>query len=412
MEVVYPRCCGLDVHKRTIVACRRILGPRGRVEQTVRTFDKMTADLLALADWLAAAGVTHVAMESTGVFWKPVWNLLEGQFTLLLVNARHIKQVPGRKTDVKDCEWLAQLLQHGLVRGSFVPPPLIRELRDLTRTRTTLLHDRTRQVNRIHQLLEDANIKLGAVATDILGVSGRAMLRALVAGEADPAALAELARRRLRAKLPALQRALAGRVREHHRFLLGTLLAQIDFLEAQIAHLDARLEAQMRPFEAELQLLTTIPGVQARTAQVALAELGPDMAPFPSAAHLASWAGLCPGNHESAGKRHTGRTTKGNRWLRRALTEAAWAASRTRGTYPKAQYHRLVPRRGRKRAIGAVAHSLLEAMYHILKGRVPYRDLGPDHFDRLAPKHLTRYLVKRLEKLGHKVTLEPLTKAA
>ncbi len=412
MEVLYPRCCGLDVHKKTVVACVRIAGASGRPRQTVRTFGTMTADLLALAAWLATEGVTHVAMESTGVFWKPIWNLLEGQVSLLLVNARHIKQVPGRKTDVKDCEWLAQLLAHGLVRGSFVPPPPIRELRDLTRHRATLLSDKARVANRIHKTLEDANVKLGAVATDILGVSGRAMLRALVAGASDPAALAELARKRLREKLPALRQALDGRVTAHHRFLLDTLLDNVAFLEAQVARLDARIAEQLQPFTAELALLRTVPGVGERTAQNALAELGPDMTVFPSEGHLASWAGLCPGSHESAGKQKSGRTPKGNRWLRRTLTEAAWAASRKKGSYFKAQYHRLVPRRGKKRAIVAVAHSLLGAMYHILAKRVPYQDLGPDHFDRLAPKHLTRYLVKRLEKLGHKVTLEPLREAA
>jgi transposase len=408
MEVVFARCAGLDVHSKTVVVCRRIIGPDGKLDRQVRTFGTTTGELLALAEWLAKASVTHVAMESTGVFWKPVWNILEERFEIVLVNARHIKQVPGRKTDVKDCEWIAQLLQHGLLRGSFIPPAEIRELRDLTRHRAKLSDQRTAVANRIHKTLEDANIKLGTVATDILGASGRAMLEALVAGEDDPAALADLARRRLRLKIPALREALRGRVTEHHRFLLATLLEQLRFFEAQIARLDQRIAETSRPFEPALEHLATIPGVGRRTAENILAEIGADMAVFPSAAHLASWAGMCPGNNESAGKHKTGKTPKANRWLRRALIEAAWAASRTKRTYLSAQYRRLAPRRGKRRAIVALGHTILVSAYHILAQPCVYNELGADHFDRLDPQRLTRHLVRRLEKLGHKVTLEPL----
>lgn len=411
MEVIYPRCAGLDVHEAFVVVCRRILGPDGHLDKVIRRASTMTADLLALADWLAEAGVTHVAMESTGVFWKPVWNLLEDRFTILLVNPRDVKQVPGRKTDVSDAEWIAQLLQHGLLKGSFIPPTPIRELRDLTRHRTTLIRDKTRVVNRVHKVLEDANIKLSAVASDIMGVSGRAMLQALVQGETDPQRLAQLARRQLRRKLPQLAEAMEGRFRPHHRFLLQTLLAQVTFLEQQIAQLDAAIEEAVRPFADEVRLLRTIPGIKAR-AENLLAELGPDMRVFPTAAHLASWSALCPGNDETGGKRRSGKTRRGNRWLRATLTEAAWAAARTKGTYAAAQYRRLVSRRGKKRAIVAVAHSLLIGAYHVLRRRVDYQDLGAEHFDRLHPTQLTRHLVKRLEQLGHKVTLEPMGVAA
>ena len=412
MEVVYRRCCGLDVHQKTVVACRRIIGQNGKLDAQVRTFSTMTRDLLALSDWMAEAGVTHVAMESTGVFWKPIWNILEGRFEILLVNARHIKQVPGRKTDVKDCEWIAQLLQHGLLRGSFVPPTPIRELRDLTRHRAKLVGDRTSVVNRIHKTLEDANIKLGAVASDILGVSGLAMIKAIVEGEEDSEKLAELACRRLRGKIPDLRLALHGRVRDHHRFLLKTLLDHLAFLNSQIARLDERIDEVARPFQEAVQRLTTIPGIQKRTAENLIAEIGPNMEQFPSAAHLASWGGLCPGNNESAGKRKSGKTPKGNRWLGRCLTEASWAAARTKNTYLAAQYRRLAPRRGKKRAIVAVAHTILVAAYYMLRSSVSFHELGPDYFDRLHPESLTRYLVRRLEKLGHKVTLEPLQNAA
>jgi transposase len=406
MEVILKRCCGLDVHKKTIAACRRILGPNGKLEQEIRTFGTMTADILALADWLREGQVTHVAMESTGVFWKPIWNLLEDEFEILLVNARHIKQLPGRKTDIKDCEWIAQLLQHGLLRASFVPPKPIRAMRDLTRHRAKLASEKTAVVNRIHKTLEDANIKLGSVASDIVGVSGLSMLKAMAAGEEDPVALAEMARRRLRGKIPDLQRALHGRMTEHHRFLLENLLRHLDFLEAQIHSFEQRIEEVCRPFEKAVLLLETIPGVSRTTAHSMIAEIGTDMSVFPTADHLASWAGVCPGNNESAGKHKSGKTPKANRWLRRTLGEAAWAAARTKKTYLSAQYRRLASRRGKKRAIVAVGHTILIIAFHLLRDSTSYSELGADYFDRINPERLKNYFVKRLEQLGHKVVLE------
>ena len=412
MDVMHPRVAGLDVHEAFVVVCCRTIRPDGQVDKVVQRYSTMTRDLLALGDWLAERQVTHLTMESTGVFWKPIWNLLEGGFTIVLVNARHVKQVPGRKRDVSDAEWLAQLLQHGLLQASFVPPTPIRELRDLTRHRTTLLQERTRVVNRIHKVLEDANIKLSAVATDIMGVSGRAMLRAIVAGETDPHQLAELAQRRLRAKLPALVEALTGRVRPHHRLMLTTLLDQVTFLEQHIADYDGHIAQAVAPFAPALTRLQTIPGVKGRTAENLLAEIGPDMSVFPSDRHLASWAALCPGHDETGGKQRSGKTRKGNRWLRGVITQAAWAASRTTGTYAQGQFRRLAARRGSKRAVVAVAHSLLIAAYHVLRDQVPYHDLGADHFNRLAPQAVTRSLVKRLQRLGYDVTLQPTNTAA
>ncbi len=367
----------------------------------------MTGDLLALSDWLAGHGVTHVAMESTGVYWKPVFNLLEGGVSVILVNAEHIKQVPGRKTDVKDCQWIAQLLQHGLLKASFVPPAPIRELRDLTRQRTQLIQERSAAANRIQKVLEDANIKLASVATDVLGVSGRDMLEALIAGETDPAKLAELARKRLREKIPALRQALQGRVTDHHRFLLRLHLDHVTHLEELIGRLGVRIEEALAPFAEASQRLQTIPGVSQRTAETVLAEIGPNMEQFATAGHLASWAGMCSGNNESAGKRRSGRTTKGDRWLKRVLVQAAWAASHSKGTYLAAQYRRLAKRRGCKRALVAVGHTLLIIMYHVLKRGTTYAELGAEYLERLEPERLTRQLVKRLQSLGHKVTLEP-----
>jgi transposase len=380
--------------------------------QEIRTFGTMTVDLLALSDWLLACGCTHVAIESTGDYWKPVFNILEGTFEVLLVNAQHVKAVPGRKTDVKDAAWLAELLQHGLLRASFIPPVAQRELRDLTRYRSTFSQERVTLINRVQKLLEDANIKLAAVASDIMGVSGRAMLAALVAGHTEPHALAELAKGRLRSKRDLLAQALDGRVKPHHRFVLTELLCQIDSLDETIARFDAQIQAICGPFDEAVELLDTIPGVARRTAEMLVAEIGTDMTRFPSAGHLASWAGVAPGNHESAGKRTSGKARKGNRFLRTTLVQAAHAAARTRGTYLSAQYRRLAARRGKKRAILAVAHSMLVMAYYMIQRQEPYRDAGADFFDRLQPEDAARRLVKRLESLGYHVTLQsPSTNA-
>ncbi len=406
MEEIYVCCAGLDVHKESVEACVRRMEPTGRLHQETRHWGTMTRDLLAMADWMAAQGVTQVAMESTGVFWKPIYNILESRFTVLLVNARHLKQVPGRKSDIRDCQWIAQLLQHGLLKGSFIPPRAQRELRDLTRHRTQLVEEKTRTVNRLHKVLEDANIKLASVATDILGVSGRAMLEALMEGQEDPVKLADFAQRQLRGKIPELEKALEGHLTEHHRFLLRLLWKQLAQQENLIAKLDAKIEEQTRPFADEMERLDAVPGVDRRVAEVVLAEVGAEMKPFPTHQHLASWAGMCPGNEESAGKRRRRRITPGNRWLKRTLVQAAWAAGRTKSSYLASQYRRLAGKRGRKRALIAVGHSMLVIFYHMLKARTSYADLGFDFFDRLEPERLTRYYVKRLERLGHKVTLE------
>jgi transposase len=413
MDIVYACCAGLDVHKETVVATVRRRPDNGEVQQQTRTYGTATGQLLELGDWLQAEGVTHLAMESTGVYWKPIWNLLEERFHILLVNAQHIKHVPGRKTDVKDSEWIAQLLQCGLLRGSFVPPPPQRELRELTRQRRQLVHSKASVANRIQKVLEDANVKLGSVATDVLGVSGRDMLRALVAGATDPVKLAELARGRLRAKIPALRLALRGRVTEHHRFLLGLLLDELTHLEALIARLTARLtEVLPAPCQEAIERLATIPGIDVRAAENILAETGIDMDVFPSAGHLASWTGLCPGQRESAGKRQSGRARKGNQWLRTTLVQVAWAASRTKHTYLSSQYRRLVSRRGKKRALVAVGHTILVMIYHLLREGTTYAELGGDYFDRLDTERLTRTLVRRLERLGHEVVLKPKEPAA
>jgi len=406
MERVVERCAGLDVHKDTVAACVRVPGPGQQRAQEIKTFGTTTADLLALRDWLEAHHVTHVAMESTGVYWKPVFYILEEAFTCLLVNAAHIKQVPGRKTDVQDCAWIAQLLECGLLRGSFVPPAPIRELRDLTRYRKVLIQERTREANRLHKVLQDAGVKLASVATDILGVSGRAMLEALVQGTTDPAVLAELARGKLRAKLPALRAALAGRFRAHHAFLVSQLLAHLDYLEEAIQTLSARIEEVIAPFAAEVARLDTIHGVNRHTAEVLIAELGVDMAVFPSDRHAASWVGLCPGNHESAGKHRSGKTRKGNRWLRMALTEAALGAIRTKNSALAARYRRLVRHRGHKKAVIAVAHAILRTAYHLLARQTAYQDLGTDYFDRRHAERVRRRAVALLERQGYRVALE------
>jgi transposase len=379
MEILYRCCAGLDVHKKTVVACIRRLGPDGQAEDLIRTFGTMTGELLELADWLAAHAVARVAMESTGVYWKPVFHLLEDRFQVLLVNAQPIKQVPGRKTDVKDCQWIAQLLQHGLLRASFVPPQPIRELRDLTRQRSQLVGERAAVSNRIQKVLEDANIKLAGVASDVLGVSGRAMIAALIGGETEPDRLAELARRRLRGKIPQLRQALKGRVTEHHRFLLRTLMDHVRHLEDLIGRLDQRIEEAMSPFAGAVVRLVTIPGVNQRAAEVIVAEIGTDMTKFPSAGHLSSWAGMCSGNHQSAGKRQSGRTTPGDRWLRQVLVQAAWAASHTQKTFLSATYHRWAKRMGKKRALVALGHKILVLIYELLKDQATYQErLVPD----------------------------------
>jgi len=409
MELVYERCCALDVHKRQVTACVHVPDRQGRCTELRAEFQTMTPDLLAMRDWLKGLGVSCVAMEATGVYWKPVYHLLEDDFELLLVNAQHVKNVPGRKTDVGDAQWLCQLLEHGLLRASFVPPKPIRELRDLTRYRKSLVWERAREANRLQKLLEDANIKLSDVASDVLGASGRAMLAALCEGNNDPAALAELARGKLRAKLPALETALQGRFSSHHALLLSHLLSHIDYLDHSIDSLSAEIEERLDPFAQQRELLCTIPGVAERTAEVILAELGPDMGRFPSHRHAASWAAICPGNEESAGKRKTGKTRKGDRWLRTALVEAAnSAAGRTKDTYLRAQYLRVKRRQGHKKAIVAVAHSILVAAYYILRDQVPYQELGGDFFIRRQDQErLTQRLVRQLERLGQRVTLEP-----
>ena len=412
MDTLYRCCAGLDVHKETVTAGVRRVDSAGRITQEVRTFGTTTGQLLALGDHLVTQGVEAAAMESTGVFWKPIWNILEGSLKVILVNARHIKNVPGRKTDVKDCQWIAQLLQHGLLKPSFVPEKPVRQLRDLTRQRSQLTAEQSRVSNRIHKTLEDANIKLSSVATDVLGVSGRQMIQALIAGQEDPAELAELARRKLRHKLPQLREALRGHLTEHHRFMLRQLMDHLDYLDRQVGVFEQRIEELMRPLAEQIQRLETIPGVGRLTAQNVLAEIGPDMSRFPTDQHLASWAAMCPGNRQSAGKRQSGHTNHGNPWLRTALAQAAWAASHSKGTYLAAQYRRLAGRRGKKRAIVAVGHTMLVMIYHLLKDQVDYRELGPDYLDQLQPQRLTRYLVKRLESLGHRVILEPRNQAA
>lgn len=440
MDVVNRTVAGLDVHKRSVAACVRVMSPSGQVRANTRTFQTMTEDLRMLRDWLKAQGVTHVAMESTGVYWKPIFNLLEGHFDLILCNARHVKQVPGRKTDVKDCEWLAKLLQFGLLQGSFVPNRRERDLRELTRTRRTLLQERSRVANRIQAILEDANIKLASVATDSLGASGRAMLRALVQGESDPAELANLAKRQLRGKIPQLTRALEGFVTSHHRFLLRIQLNRYEELTGHVDAIDERIleinappppppdlplfpevdasdgaeddpelpesdpEAARR-WNAAISLLVTIPGVSTRGAEDILGEIGTDMSRFPTPGHLASWAGVCPGNNQSAGKRLSGKTTKGNKWLRSALVMAARGLRRTKG-YLSTQYRRLSAKRGRMRAQVAVAHSILTAIWHMLSKAIPYHDLGENYFDQRDSSRVTRRLVARLERLGHQVNLE------
>jgi transposase len=396
MEVVHERCCGLDVHKKTVVAC--VITPEVK---EIRTFSTMTDDLQAMCQWILQHGCTHVAMESTGVYWKPIYNLLEDHgLEILVVNAQHIKQVPGRKTDVKDAEWIAQLLQHGLLKGSYIPSREQRELRELIRYRKSLIRERASEVNRLQKVLEGANIKLASVATDILGVSGRAILEELIAGNVDEQTLARLAKGRLRNKTKELEQALKGVMRPHQRKLLAIQLQHIDELDELIDEVSAEIERRMRPFEEDLARLEGIPGIGRKAAEMIVAEIGTDMRRFPSAAHLASWAGLCPGNNESAGKRHSGRTRKGDGWLRETMIECARAAARSKKSRLSARYHRIAARRGTKRAAVALAHTLLVIVYHLLKDKTEYRDLGPDYYDKWNRDALIRRHVHRLKELG------------
>jgi len=402
MEIVYDRCCGLDVHKKSIVACA--ITPEGK---EIKTFGTMTSDIISLAEWVGLKGCTHVAMESTGSYWKPVYNVLEQRnITLLVVNAKHVKAVPGRKTDIKDAEWIAKLLRHGLLQGSFIPERDQRELRELVRYRRSLIEERTRENLRIQKVLEGANIKLSSVTRDIMGVSGQAMLESIINGIEDPVILANLAKRRLKSKHDQLVQALHGLVGEHQRMLLATQLRHIKFLDQEIAELDKEIEERMRPFEDKVVLLDTITGVGRRTAQEILAEIGIDMSRFPSSSHLSSWAGMCPGNNESAGKHKSGHTRKGSKNLRRALVEAARAAARSKDSYLSAQYHRILARRGKNRAAFAVGHTILVIAYHMLKKSEIYKDLGADYFAKRNEDQIVRRALKQLEQLGFKVTIE------
>lgn len=442
MQIVYKHCAGIDIHKKVVVVCLILMNAIDQQVKEIRSFRTTTAGLLALRDWLQAAGCTHVAMESTGVYWKPVYNLLEGAFELLLVNAQHIKAVPGRKTDVRDAEWIADLLQHGLLTGSFIPPTEQRELRDFTRYRASLVEDRARVINRLQKVLEDTNIKLGDVATDITGQSARAMLKALLAGQTDPVQLADLAKGKMRAKLAALEEALVGEIKSHQQFLLGELLKQLDSLDEAITRvsneiatwLDREMSPEPEPTVEQpasssplsdqqepkkpltwiqaVTLLCTIPGISRRAAQGILAEIGRDMNRFPTASHLASWAGMCPGNHESAGKRLSGKTRKGNPYVRQLLVEVANAAARTKNTYLSAHYHRIAARRGRKRALIAVGHTILVIIYHLLSQQKSYEELGGTYFEQRDRQNIEKRLVRRLEKLGYQVELLPAEEAA
>jgi transposase len=409
MDTLNFRVAGLDVHLKSIQCAVRVRPTSGKLLASVRSFGTLTRDLRALADYLQGEGVTHVAMEATGVLWKPVWNVLDGHFTLLLVNPRHLKKVPGRKTDVSDAQWIAQLLECGLLRGSFVPPRPVRQLRDLTRHRAQLTGEHTRVVNRVHKLLEDTNIKLSTVVSDVLGKSGRAMLQAMLGGEQHVDKLADLALGQLRGKIPQLRLALEGNCTEHHRFVLRELLGHLKSLETQIETFSQRIAQELDKLLSaqKQQRLDAIPGIGRVSIENVIAEIGPDMSVFPDEHHLSSWTGMCPGNEESGGKRLRSRTRKGNRWLRRALSEAAWGASHAKDSYLATQYRRLTARRSKKRALVAVGHSILTIIYQMLKKDVEYKDLGSDYFDRQEPERLKRYLVRRLERLGYRIKLEP-----
>ncbi len=412
MEVVYPRCAGLDVHKESVVACARLV-EAGKINREVTAFETTTAGLWALSTWMTEHRITHVAMEATGVYWKPVWHVLsDGEFHLVLANAAHIKNVPGRKTDVNDATWIADLLAHGLIRGSFVPAPAIQELRGLMRTRKQLVREQSSHIQRLQKTLEDANIKLESVISDILGASGRAMVEALIAGETDPVKLAELAHRRIQASPEKLRAALHGRVTDHHRFLLRLHLRQIDSLSALIGEIDQEVDARLDPFRAAVKQLMTVPGIKELAAPTIMSKIGVEMSRFPSAGHLLSWARMCPRNDESAGKRRSSRLKKGANWLKTTMIQCAWAAVRTKGSYFHAQFHRLQRRHGSKKAICAVAASMLTAIYHMLKDGTDYQDLGADHFDRRSKQTKTNRLVKQLASLGYDVQIRPLVVAA
>lgn len=412
MEAIIERCCGIDVHKKTITACLMVGKPNENPTVTIKTFSTMTRDLLACKDWLESEGCTHVALESTGVYWKPVFNILEDSMEIILANARHIKNVPGRKTDVKDCAWIAELLRHGLVKGSFIPPRPIRALRDLTRYRKKLIQQRSSELNRIQKFLEDANIKLSSVVSDITGVSAQEMIHHLIQQDMTPQEMAELARGRLRTKLTELEKALEGALRNHHRLMLTVAIQMIASYDQAIDELDREIDERMKPYSKESERLQTIPGIKKRAAESIVAETGVDMSRFPSDRHLSSWTGVSPGNNESAGKRKSSRSTQGNKWLKGVLTESAWSASRSKGTYLKARYQRLAARRGKKRAALAVGHTILIMVYHILKEQCTYKELGADYFDRLNEQHILRRLTSRIQALGYKVDLEKVQVAA
>lgn len=434
MRVMYKRCAALDVHKKTVTACRRWTEGNGEVASEVQTFGTTTPQLLEMLDWLSEWAVTTVAIESTGEYWKPVFNLLEGNFDVILVNSKHVKQVPGRKTDVKDAEWLAELLSYGLLKASYIPAKPQRDLRDLTRHRVKLVQERARVVNRVQKVLEHANIKLASVASDVMGVSGREMMAALVEGETDAGVMAELAKGRLRNKMPLLEKALTGIVRPHHRFMLAQHLSHIDFLDEQIERVsseigqrvegmsqtagsddsgssggESRLANNTLTWIDSIDLLDTAPGVDKRAAEIVLAEIGIDMGQFPSANHLTAWAGLAPGNNQSGSKRRRAKTREGNRNLREIMVQIAWAASRKKGSYAQALYRRLAGRRGKKRAIIAVARTLLESFWYMLSRKEPYKELGGDYFDNRRKEVRVNVLTKQLEKLGYAVQLEPVT---
>lgn len=448
MRIIYERVAGLDIHKKTVVACRMRVNAEQRLEWETETFGAMTSDLLKLHDWLSEWDCEQVAMESTADYWKPVFNLLEGDFEVFLVNAQHVKKVPGRKTDASDAEWLAELMLHGLLRASFIPAKPQRALRDLTRYRSVSVRERSRVVNRVQKLLEGANIKLGNVVTDVMGVSARAMLTEIAAGKTDAAELAELAKGRLRNKLPELEKALTGIVEKHHRFLLAQQLAHIDFLDEQIEALTEEIARHLREMDdtskpdaggtrkpdadkasdrqgeqdqsqakrpphwtEAIELLDTVPGIDRRTAEVLLAEIGVDMRQFPTADDLVAWAGFAPGNHESGGKRYSGRVRKGSRAVRDIISQAAWAATRTKGTFLKARYHRLAARRGKRRAIIAIGHSMLISIWYMLARHEPYHDLGNDYYDKRKKESKVAYLSKQLAKLGYSVRIEPISAA-